>query len=522
VQPTYFASFLLGGQRGDLPLVSDALEVIADWIFNNRYRPLDRPVEWPNLTGPILFPNGEKIQLLRLTDGVGDSLQACAIRYEHPDPQGRIWRTDCVVSYSAEHEPSVRFAVTVSAGGASEREYAIRPPTTRPRIVRSMLDKFGAREQYALTPKHLTIKTAEADTFAAFLLDPARTLPLVFVSRRNEDEAILCDPADLTDKLVGAAYVCVADSSNLSWALTGHISNRLNAYDGTIRVYWPKMTLNDAPHRHRWWNKRQLLDHNRRISDDLLRIVATASVTRHVSGLVRWEDVERENTRRTIQRLQSTGAVAAEISDEWFKQYDIDLAALSEARKERDAMSDALLERDEDVRRWKQMYLQALRNQSVNMNEDTFEEVTIDDATGAITLAKADFVDRLEILDGRISKQALLFEEPELLYAAFKWLATTYRDARSGVQRCSDLDTSCREACQFHYSAHQSDITMSMFPADYELNYNGNKIKLKEHIGFGTSTEPRHTIRLAFVYDETTNRVVIGYVGQHQATRKSN
>jgi hypothetical protein len=63
---------------------------------------------------------------------------------------------------------------------------------------------------------------------------------------------------------------------------------------------------------------------------------------------------------------------------------------------------------------------------------------------------------------------------------------------------------------------------MGMFAANYEVNYDGSKIKLEEHIGFGTRTEPRHTIRVAFFFDDARRKVVVGYVGQHQATRKSN
>ncbi len=521
MQPTYFASFLLGDQRSS-PAVSDALEVIGDWIFNNPHRPMARPQDWPQLASPVSFSNGEKVQLLRLNDGDEKTLQAAALRYEHPDDQGRTWRTDCVLGKTDSTDASVRFSITVSAGGAVEREWALRPPTSRPRLVRQIMEKFNAREQYALTPKQIDIKTTEAATFAQFLLDPARALPLVFVSRQNHDETVLCDFGELADKLVGIAYVCVADSSNLSWALQGLITNRLNAYDGSIRIYWPRMSLTDAPFRHRWWNKRQLKETDRRISDELLRIIASASVTRHVPGLVRWEDVERENTRRTIQRLQSTGAASGEIPADWLKMYETDLDRNAELQQERDALAEAVRERDEDVRRWKQMYLQAVRSKSASVTDDATEDTVIEDVAGALALAKTDFAGQLEIIDGRVNKEALLFEEPELLYSAFNWLATTYRNAKMGVERCSDLDASCREACQFRYNAHQSDITMSMFPGDYEVNYKDKKIKLREHMGFGTSTEPRHTIRLAFFYDEDDKKVVIGYVGQHQSTRRSN
>jgi hypothetical protein len=149
-------------------------------------------------------------------------------------------------------------------------------------------------------------------------------------------------------------------------------------------------------------------------------------------------------------------------------------------------------------------------------------EAVIEDADSAIKTAKKDFRGQLTFLDGRIEKDASLFEEQELLYAALRWLATTYRDARTGTASRSDLDKSCRETCQFRYTAHQSDITMSMFASDYEVTFRGEKFRLREHIGYGTSTEPRHTIRIAFFFDEKKQKVVIGYIGQHQTTRQSN
>ena len=332
----------------------------------------------------------------------------------------------------------------------------------------------------------------------------------------------MCDPLALADKLVGIAYVCVAESAHLSWNLIDYIDNRLNAYDGTIRVYWPRMTANDPPYRHRWWSKQQLEIRDRPIADDILRLIATASITRHVPGLVRWEDVERENARRTIQRLQNSGDVSTEVSEDWLRQYESDLASLDTARQELAVISDRLLEREEEVRQWKQMYLQALRASAIGPEGEPSEEQVIEDAESAIDAARKDFAGQLEFVDGRISKESFQFEEPELLYSALKWLATTYWNARAGTQRCSDLDKACREACQFRYNAHQSEITMGMYATEYEVSYGGTKVRLKEHLGFGTSTEPRHAIRIAFFFDEKKRKVIIGFIGQHQMTRKSN
>ena len=526
MQTTYFASFLLGEQPGATPPnIDDAVETIAQWIFNNPYRPLSRPEGWPDgVPEPIKFPNGEHVQLLRLKNG--DHVQTAAVRFEHPDQRSRHWRTDCILATMSGPQTTVRFAVTVAAGSTGDSLYPVSPPRTRPRIVRSMLEKFGGRERYPLKPTFFEIKTDEAKPFSEFLLDQERTIPVIFVSRRNRDSKLLCDPSDLADKLVGIAYVCVADDIRLSWKLAEYIDNRLNSYDGTVRVYWPRMTPDDPTYRHRWWTQQRLsaVDASgRSLADDLLRMISAASVTRLIPGLVRWEDVEREITKQTMQQLQSAGSVSRELSDDWLRQYELDLAALDEARRELSDSANQLRETEDEVRQWKQMYLQLLRSSpAAGSDEKADIEAVIDDAESAIKTAAKDFKGRLTFIDGRIEKDAALSDEPELLYASLKWLATTYRDAKAGVERCSDLDKSCRETCQFRYTAHQSDITMGMFASDYEVTYRGAKFKLREHIGYGTSTEPRHTIRIAFFFDEKKQKVVIGYIGQHQMTRQSN
>lgn len=522
MQPTYFASFLLCEHPETAPpTVPDVLEHVANWLFKNPRRPLARPTDWPNLSEPVVFDGGEKIQVLRWQDD-GKKLDAAAVRYEHLDEQSRLlWRTDCVIVRAGEPSPTVRFSITVAAGGATDSSFLFRPPSSRPRIVYTIMDRYGGREEFPLKSKFFNIAATEAEPFSGFLLNPRRSMPVVFVSRTNQTEALLCDPSHLANMLVGIAYVCVADSVQLSWNMTEHLDNRLNAYDGTVRLYWPRMSPDDPPYRHRWWNARQLGDRN--IGGELLRLIGTASVTRYVPGLVRWEDIERENTRRTIHLLQTSATnETSKLSEEWLRQYEVDLAALDLARKEMAAMSDLLVEREGEIRLWKNMYLQAQRVRAADTDAQPADVPGIENADQAIDAARNDFANRLEILDGRVSKEASQFEQPELLYAAFNWLATTYWNARASVERCTDLDHSCRESCQFRYNAHQSEITMNMFATDYEVNYQGTRVKLREHIGYGVSTEPRHTIRVAFFFDEASRKVIVGYVGQHQATRKSN
>ena len=73
----------------------------------------------------------------------------------------------------------------------------------------------------------------------------------------------------------------------------------------------------------------------------------------------------------------------------------------------------------------------------------------------------------------------------------------------------------------FGYAAHQSEITMGQYASEYEITWRGKLIKLKEHVGFGISRDPRQTVRIAFFFDGGTKKVVVGYIGLHQQNRAS-
>jgi hypothetical protein len=72
-------------------------------------------------------------------------------------------------------------------------------------------------------------------------------------------------------------------------------------------------------------------------------------------------------------------------------------------------------------------------------------------------------------------------------------------------------------------SAHARvrDVTMGQYASDYEIAWGGRVIQLKEHVGFGTRRDPRHTIRVAFFFDGRARKVVVGYVGLHQQNQST-
>jgi hypothetical protein len=209
------------------------------------------------------------------------------------------------------------------------------------------------------------------------------------------------------------------------------------------------------------------------------------------------------------------------VQNEWDSKFDELYEEVSEKQAER--FADRIAEADRkaheyqsEADRWRRAYLVTyLAAFASGRSAEPQGALT---STEAIEAAADEFKDRLAIVENRIEKEAGYFEHPELLYGVLRWLATTYHGAKTGVS-CPNLAESCKRASGFRYAAHQSEITMGQYESDYEITWRGKPVKLKEHVGFGTSRDPRHTIRLAFFFDDRAKRVVLGYVGLHQQNR---
>jgi hypothetical protein len=78
-------------------------------------------------------------------------------------------------------------------------------------------------------------------------------LPIVYVSRTNQDRKPIVDPDALAKKVAGLAHVVVEPTPSFSRRLRPMLSSpELICYDGGIRVYWPKTT---DPRANKLWIK---------------------------------------------------------------------------------------------------------------------------------------------------------------------------------------------------------------------------------------------------------------------------
>ncbi len=139
----------------------------------------------------------------------------------------------------------------------------------------------------------------------------------------------------------------------------------------------------------------------------------------------------------------------------------------------------------------------------------------------ALELAKARYGDRLAISLNKKSDRDYDYTRPKEVWDALEWLATVYHPTQTGEARVIDLNESIRNTCGgWEYKANQTDITFSIYREWYTTTKDGATYELRKHIGKGTGRD-NNVIRVAFDWDEDSQRVLVGYIGPHQRNRVS-
>ena len=140
----------------------------------------------------------------------------------------------------------------------------------------------------------------------------------------------------------------------------------------------------------------------------------------------------------------------------------------------------------------------------------------------AIDQAKETFADELVFALNSKSRKNCPFQKPDEVFDALAWLATEFHRMRLNPGDNPDFNKSLKEACSgWFYKANQTEVTMSQFSDWYRTKVDGQPYELSNHIGKGTSFDPKSTIRIAFAWDEESQRVILGFIGLHQKNRSS-
>ena len=137
------------------------------------------------------------------------------------------------------------------------------------------------------------------------------------------------------------------------------------------------------------------------------------------------------------------------------------------------------------------------------------------DVASVLDFVENRWPDELRLALNGGSEHKMYFDQPNQVYSALEWLATTYRNSRTGEKPVGNLDVSLFTTCGWRYRPLQPDGSLGRHRSDYQTSDDGKTYTLEEHIGRGTGRTPGQ-IRVAFTWDDERKVVVVGYVGRQQ------
>lgn len=515
----YRASFALGHTGKKLPDVEKVVETCLQWIF-------DRPGYLRSSAFAASTPRsvdrkdvgaGARVESLLAHDGDTDLWGA---RLTHPDSErdGIQWQTDLLLRIKGKN--AKHFTCINRFGSAQDAVLPARRSPSRPRIVRDLLKNYGGQAGFSLGATPTPLKPSEVIQFLDMINSPERMRPIVLVTARNLDDKPIVDGNILASWLCGLAHVYVATDRFSSLNMKDLLPQRLNCWNGAARIYWPGFRSGDNPFRHRLWSPTYI----REIEDTfpqgfkahVLGYIGEAAAFAVTTDSLTWESIEAVRRRALMSELKEKGEVAElfDLAEEERRNLQAEKEHLD---NEVSRLSEELKKSQNLVQSWRETCLQLQRGDNPDPDEEGLLP-PVESVAEAVSRAKEQLDHFVFVLNGQSDSDSNPFEDAEQVYAALEWLATTYYQARIGQVSCPDFDVSIRGSLGWGYQSHQSKITMTKYQNWYTTKWGGRTYWLGEHIGTGSGKDSRYAIRIGFDWDRDRQKVIVGYVGQHQKT----
>ncbi len=176
-----------------------------------------------------------------------------AVRFRHPQRNRPeiVWETVVLIDRSEGGTEFIQLTTRTSRRGSYT--------ASRTALVTELVERFGSTLQDQLLvgePDVLWHPGAVHAYVRSVLLDEARRLPVVVVTRRHGAGPTAVDAKALARCMAGSALVVELVSAKVSYAWSNALEGmdldpKLGCYNGAIRQYLPKLGLNPDPRRHR-------------------------------------------------------------------------------------------------------------------------------------------------------------------------------------------------------------------------------------------------------------------------------
>lgn len=364
------------------------------------------------------------------------------------------------------------------------------------------------------------------DSLCDDLADPARPHPIVLVSRRTYDDMPLVDAQQLAESLSGVAKVYELADKWSAFRLTEILGKALSCYEGAVRIYWPRFSLQADPFLHPLWMPWQLANDGSadRSLLQVARLVFDAASFRHV------EPPEMQTLRRAAERdvRQSMRANAKDLADT--DKLLEDLYSLEDKLKEAESKYDELAKECD-----------TLRANSMALASAATWNQTIQAPQGSAALPQQQtppplesVLDAVEDAEGRATHLRFLpsahasaadspFKQPDRVLQALDAInevASIWAESLQSGKSVGSLRELFKSKYGFTYADDVSQTSKSRWADEYKASDDGKEYDISPHITLGAK-QADTCLSIHWAWDKDLKKAVVAHVGRHKTNTKT-
>jgi hypothetical protein len=483
----------VGSNQGALETFGELVDRVCSWVEGKYERAWKTDMSVPRDGGTVSPVGGHDVKSVRRGLDEGELF---TLDWLHPDDRDNsvTWASTCLIGRE-RGELQIALVIRIAANRSVLRP--VRYDLGRPRIISDILESYPTTVEGWPVPVDLErLSASRVQPYVGeVLLNPARNLPAIVISPDTWDGRYSVDPGQLLRSLKGYAQLAVLEDKWAAFKLTATLGRDLTCYDGSIRVYWPGLSLTDDPFQHKLFLQStifSLKDRGQPLDRHLFRVLATIASYRYVEGSVIRSirlALERADTAQveTLRQQVKAGVLAkAELEGQLLEAWEV----IDSLTKESDRLRDDL---EAQVRAWSEMraYVptQDEEGEGAERGSRPSELRSIRDA---VARAQGEFGGTLVFLESatKLAEESP-FQSPELVYGLFEAL-----DALVGKWRKEgSIGSTWKEALDDRGFDYKSDISHvckgHKFVGDYEFLYGGTKRIFGEHVTFGRGQDPQ-------------------------------
>lgn len=448
-------------------------------------------------------------------DRTGDHL---VVAFSESDDQleARRWTTEI-----AAQRIGVALDVRVTVDQPVDAPYA--PRRTPTFVANAAADaRVALRDVVPLSPVPAVVDAANIDYLVSLVDDPARQLPVLVISVPT-----VVAPADVAQRLAGAAHVIALDHE-ASLALTERVGRYRSVFHGGVRTYPAGFSWTDQAHTAPLWLGSRLaqIDEGLPAAERIVRLaLARTAVSLAARPLLTIGEVDRQarsaNDVITPGVREDLAYLEQQLADAGAKR-DALQARLDEHQlfwQELEADNRRLLEERQDA----DEIARGARNAEFRLRAELEALRAANDAPGLVldedAIAPADPDEFVAFIDARyhgriaVSPRARRFyrnseyEDRAGLVRVLDAIATAYYDRERGVE---DAHERWNAACDALHIKHGPSATELGADDAHRLRWNDQNPIMYHVRSNGTTFDPRRMLYVGFIFDATTQQVVLG------------